>query len=87
MTFARVWIWYTAFGVSAFLVVLAWGVRERQFTDLDRGRRIPLSRVGESATHADGTKRPRIDRWGLAAVVATALSLLLAAVVLGLRSA
>jgi hypothetical protein len=87
MTFVDVWVGYAIFGVTAFSVVFAWAVRARQFSNLDRGRYIPLD-AGEPVTTDDVQCRgSRVDRWGLAVVVAIAAGLLATALVLGIWSA
>lgn len=85
MTFIDVWIGYAIFGVTLFSVVFAWAVRTRQFSDLDRGRYIPLD--ADQATEAGGGRASRIDRWGLRAMVLIAAVMLVAAVVIGIRNA
>jgi nitrogen fixation-related uncharacterized protein len=85
MTFIDVWIGYAIFGVTLFSVVFAWAVRTRQFSDLDRGRYIPLD--ADHPSEAGGGRVSRIDRWGLRVMVLIAAALLIAAVVVGIRNA
>lgn len=42
MTFVEVWIGYAIFGTAIFSAAFIWAVRERQFSELHRGGRIPL---------------------------------------------
>lgn len=85
MTFLDVWVGYAIFGVTAFSLVFVWAVRARQFSDLDRGRYIPLE-GGESGALDDEQcrRRARLDRWGLVVVIVIAAALLITAVVLGM---
>ncbi len=86
MTFLDVWVGYAILGVTAFSLVFVWAVRERQFSDFDRARRIPLE-GGALPTPDDGsTHRFRADRWGLVTVAAVVGVLLITAVVLGWSS-
>ena len=85
MTFIDVWIGYAIFGVTLFSIVFAWAVRTRQFSDLDRGRYIPLDK--DHPSEARGSHVSRIDMWGLRVMVLIAAAMLLAAVVVGIRNA
>ncbi|MGI6295731.1 MAG: hypothetical protein ACOX3G_06545 [Armatimonadota bacterium] len=84
--FLRVWLGYALFGVTAFSIVLAWAVRARQFSNLDKGRYIPLADERDSADSESG-HGTRADRWGLIFIVTIALGLFGAAVVLATRGA
>ena len=64
MTFLDVWIGYTVFGTAITCAAFVWAVRSRQFSDLDRGRHIPL-RAAEPADRPSGPDRKpaRADRY------------------------
>ena len=71
MTFLDVWIGYTVFGTAMTCAAFVWAVRSRQFSDLDRGRHIPL-RAAESVDRpgtgvpepVEGDRKPtRADRY------------------------
>lgn len=82
MTFLDVWVGYAIFGVTLFSLVFTWAVRARQFSNLDRGRFIPLE--GEESVAVDeGRCASRADRLGLAVVIGIVAVLLLAALVIG----
>lgn len=42
MTFLDVWVGYTIAGVILFTAVFLWAARNGQFSNLDKGRHIPL---------------------------------------------
>lgn len=87
MTFLDVWLGYAVFGTIVFSIIFVWAVRARQFSDLDRGRYIPLD--GDRTTSSEDEpcrRRSRVDLWGVALVVCIAGVLMLTAVVLGIRS-
>lgn len=82
-----VWIGYAIFGVTLFSLVFAWAVRTRQFSDLDRGRYIPLDSAGAEPEVRENAGDCRLDKWGLRVIVLIAASLLLSAVIVGIRNA
>jgi len=85
MTFMDVWIGYAIFGVTLFSLVFAWAVRTRQFSDLDRGRYIPLD--PDEPREAKLAKASLLDRWGLRLMLIVAAGMLVAAVIVGARNA
>jgi len=85
LTFIDVWIGYAIFGVTLFSVVFAWAVRTRQFSEMDRGRYIPLDE--DQGSDAGGGSVSRVDKWGLRVMVLIAAAMLVAAVVIGIRNA
>lgn len=86
MTFLDVWIGYALFGITAFSLVFVWAVRTRQFSNLDRGRYIPLDEE-LTTSKPDQRRASRIDIWALRLMVLIAASLLIAALVVGIRNA
>lgn len=86
MTFVDVWLGYTVFGVAVFSLMFAWAVRARQFSDMDRGRHIPLAGERETERAGDVERRPgAVDRYTwivLALLTAAALAF---ALVIGMR--
>ena len=85
MTFIDVWIGYAIFGVTLFSLVFLWAVRTRQFSDLDRGRYIPLDRDEPERARKESVSR--LDRWGLRLLLLAAAGVLIAAVLVGVRNA
>jgi hypothetical protein len=70
MTFLRVWVGYAVFGVTAFSAFFVWAVRARQFSNLDRGRYIPLEREG---SESEDRQPAKVDRYtGMAIAVISA---------------
>jgi cbb3-type cytochrome oxidase maturation protein len=59
MTFLDIWIIYAVVGTTVFSLFFFWAVRARQFTDLDRGRFIPL----ESAEIVEGDVSRKKPLW------------------------
>lgn len=86
MTFLDVWIGYTVFGVSALSVMLIWAVRNRQFSDLDRGRFIALN-ADELEEEADRLERmpTRLDWCSPVILVSLVTMSLIAAIWLGMH--
>lgn len=85
MTFIDVWIGYAIFGVTAFSLVFVWAVRARQFSNLDRGRYIPLD--ADQTAQDSSDRAGRADKWGLRIMVIIAAAMLLAAVIVAIRNA
>lgn len=84
MTFLKVWIAYAIVGSTVFSLAFIWAVRARQFSDLDRGRYIPLHSDASDESDQGEAKPARIDRYTWAGLVvllaaATAAVLLVAA--------
>ena len=85
MTFMDVWLGYTIFGFSVFSAMFIWAVRARQFSNMDRGRHIPLAdqRIGES-THPD-RKPASVDKYTWVVLMLLSLAAVVVALVMGLR--
>ena len=64
MTFLDVWVGYTIAGVFLFTAVFVWAARNGQFSNLDRGRHIPLKadRLIENPGNPE-TPPSQIDRY------------------------
>lgn len=43
------WIGFAVLGVGLFSALFLWAIRERQFTDQDRARYLPLQQPGVEA--------------------------------------
>jgi cbb3-type cytochrome oxidase maturation protein len=57
MSLLSVWALYIVLGVTLFSALFLWAVRERQFTDQDRARYMPLRKPEPDAD--DTTKKVR----------------------------
>lgn len=64
MTFLDVWVGYTIAGVFLFTAVFLWAARNRQFSNLDKGRYIPLKADRLIEKPGDPEIKPsQIDRY------------------------
>lgn len=64
MTFLDVWVGYTIVGVILFTAVFLWAARTGQFSNLDRGRYIPLKAADQIDEPESPSREPsRIDRY------------------------
>ena len=85
MSLAEAWALYTVIGASAFAAAFAWAVRARQFTELDRQRRMALD--VEPEVEEKDVARPvsRADRFVALALPALALLAIAAVMLAGAR--
>jgi cbb3-type cytochrome oxidase maturation protein len=86
MTFLKVWVIYAVFGISLFSAVFVWAVRNRQFSDLERGRHIALRAEKIIETEDRDDAPGRVDRLTWLALALIAFALLGSGLWLGLRS-
>ena len=85
MTFLDVWIGYTIFGISLFSAIFVWAVRARQFSDLERGRYIPLSDNDNSEQKSDTDRQPaKIDKYTWVALALITIAAVTAALFIGM---
>ncbi len=85
MRFLDLWLGYAILGSISFALVLTWAVRTRQFSDLDRGRYIPLD---ERVTPDEApVSASALDVWGVRLIALTAAAAIAAAIVLAIRNA
>ncbi len=77
MTFLEVWVGYAIVGTLIFTVMFAWAVRARQFSDMDRARKIALD-ADKPIEKGGAVRTPsRIDRYtwvGIALITAALLA-------------
>ena len=85
MTFLDVWIGYAIFGTAVFSAMFVWAVRNRQFSDLDRARRIALEARTIEPDH-DYRETSRSDRCGLIALLLIVLATLGSVIWVGIRN-
>lgn len=85
MSFITLWLGYALVGLIGFALVLIWAVRTRQFSNLDRGRYIPL----DNSLPADEAPllASAADRWGVRVVGLAAAAAMIAAIALAIRNA
>lgn len=75
MIIVKMWIGFAMAGVTLFSAAFLWGVRARQFTDLDRARYLALKAVEPVEPDPQKRKCSVIDRLGLLGVVLVTLIL------------
>lgn len=69
MIIVRMWIGFAMAGVTLFSAAFLWGVRARQFTDLDRARHLPLNAAEPIEQDPQGRRCSVMDTLGLLAIV------------------
>ena len=87
MTFVDVWVAYAIFGAKLFSAMFVWAVRARQFSDMDRGRHIPLTAARKIVQTDDSGRRPAaVDRYTWVLLALLTLAALIAALLMGLEA-
>jgi len=82
MTFLDIWVGYTIAGVFLFTAVFLWAARNGQFSNLDRGRHIPLDADRLIEKPGDSEVRPsRIDRYTWVSVLLLTVGMMVVVVV------
>ncbi|HEX3000558.1 MAG TPA: cbb3-type cytochrome oxidase assembly protein CcoS [Armatimonadota bacterium] len=74
MTLLDVWLGYTAIGVMIFSILFAWAVRNGQFADMERARRIALDAA--KPVERSRTRVSTLDRYTWVGIVLIALAML-----------
>ena len=87
MTFLEVWVGYALCGATLFSLVFLWAVRERQFSNLDSGRYIPLRAAEErEGEEQQDTRICSFDRCMLVALLSISAAAVVFAIYLGITA-
>jgi nitrogen fixation-related uncharacterized protein len=86
MSFLEIWVIYAIFGSSAFSILFFWAVRARQFSNLERGRHIPIESMEEAGVRPSERPVGRIDKYTWLVLVTLAAAVLISVVWIGVRS-